>query len=164
MPTYAFVVFASCNFTDLEEMKEDLWSKHGDTIQKDGYDYWAGQGTEPGTFAYKIEQQRKVFGPERPPNNQKTTTKLEDNTVTTSNKMEIIVTWLDYYKYFFGAEEPLFLGTEGKFFDIYLQVNELMVGNDIVLKQFVKLANMNFCFLLPDKKMIVGEVWILALM
>ena len=149
MPVGIFVLFESHDFTDENEMTKEIFEVHNDILKECDINYWCGQGTAPGTFAYRIEQLRLVEGPERPPNNQNTTSKNEDSSVITESKPRVNANWHDYYKYIFAEEEPLFLGTEGKFFDMTLQVIDLMLGNDYPLKEFIELTNMNNCLLLP---------------
>ena len=154
MPTYkSVVVFESRDFNDENEMTKELFDRHGDELFKDDRKgYWCGQGTFPGTFAYKIEERRVIFGPERPPNNQSDNFSNEDTGVDKDNKTQMIANWHDYYRYIFGEEEPLFLGTEGKFSEMYLEVIELMYGKNYPLKEFVELIHMNCCLFYLTKK------------
>ena len=66
MPTYTFVVYESRNFADADECMDELFALHADKLRQ-GFGYWAGQGTVPGTYMYKLEERKSVFGPERPP-------------------------------------------------------------------------------------------------
>lgn len=66
MPKYYIPVIVSKNFTNPQECVNEAFDKHIDLIRKEGYSYWAGQGTVPGTFAYRIEKLTVVEGPEVP--------------------------------------------------------------------------------------------------
>ena len=66
MPQYKFVIFTSKNFTTPQECGDKLFDNHGHKLGRDGIGFWAGPGTVPGTFSYKLEQWKTVAGPKRP--------------------------------------------------------------------------------------------------
>lgn len=66
MPQYHIPVFVSRDFTNPQECVNEAFKKHIHLIQNEGYSYWAGPGTVPGTFSYRIEKLTTVFGPEKP--------------------------------------------------------------------------------------------------
>lgn len=66
MPQYHIPIFISKDFTDPEECTKEAFEKHVHLILKEGYSYRAGQGSVPGTYAYRIEKLITAYGPEKP--------------------------------------------------------------------------------------------------